>query len=117
VTWSYEFYVEADGSVPVRAFLESLSGAEFGKMAQVFELLKSYGPTLPFPWSSQVRGRLREMRCHYGRRHIRILYYCDARRVFILLHGMRKARAALDRRDIALAEKRMLRDQRLKEAP
>jgi hypothetical protein len=117
VAWNYEFYVEADGSIPVRAFLESLSSAEFGKMAQVFELLKSYGPTLPFPWSSQIRGRLRELRCHFGRRHIRILYYCDSRRVFILLHGLHKAAAALDRRDVALAEKRMLRDQRLKEAP
>ncbi len=117
MAWNFDFYTEADGSVPVHAFMESLSDGELGKIAQVLELLKSYGPTLPFPWSSQVRGKLRELRCHYGRKHIRILYYCDARRVFILLHGLRKAAAALERYDIALAEKRMLRDQRLKEAP
>ena len=117
MTWSYEFYTEAEGSVPVRAFQECLSDPELGKIAQVLALLKSYGPALPFPWSSQIRGKLRELRCHYGRRHIRILYYCDARRVFILLHGLRKVAAAVDRQDIALAERRMLRDQRLKEAP
>jgi hypothetical protein len=79
------------------------------------ELLKLHGPTLPFPWSSQVRGKLRELRCRLGRTQIRILYYCDAERIFILLHGLRKAAPALDPREIALAEKRMQRDQRLKE--
>ena len=117
MTWNYEFYAEADGSIPVRAFLECLTDSELAKIAQVLVLLKSYGPALPFPWSSQVRGKLRELRCHYGRKHIRILYYCDVRRIFILLHGLRKAAAALDRQDVSLAEKRMLRDQRLKEAP
>lgn len=117
MSWSYEFYVEAGGNIPVRAFLESLSSAEAAKTIQALTLLKSYGPTLAFPWSSQIRGKLRELRCHVGRRHIRILYYCDTRRVFILLHGLRKTTAALDREDIALAERRMFRDQLLKETP
>ena len=115
MTWRFDFYAEEDGSLPLRRFLEGLPDAEFGKVAQVLELLRSYGPTLPFPWSSQVRGRLRELRCHSGRRNICVLYYCDAKRVFVLLHGVVKASPALAREDIALAEKRMSRDRRVKE--
>jgi hypothetical protein len=29
---------------------------------------------LPFPWSSQLEGELRELRCHYGSEHDRVLY-------------------------------------------
>jgi hypothetical protein len=39
VAWSYEFYAEDDGSVPVRTFLESLSDAELGKTIQALTLL------------------------------------------------------------------------------
>ena len=31
-------------------------------------------PPLPFPHTSQIDGALRELRCHYGRAHYRILY-------------------------------------------
>jgi len=110
--WRYDFFREVDGSSPVEAFLETLSDAEFGKVAQVLELLKTYGPTLPFPWSSQVRGKLRELRCHFGRKHIRILYYSDPGRLFILLHGLIKSTPALPRAAIALAEERMRRHEK-----
>lgn len=36
--------------------------------------LELFGPQLPFPYSSQVEGELRELRCHIGKRHIRFLY-------------------------------------------
>lgn len=53
-------------------------------------MLEERGPHLPFPYSSQVEGRLRELRVHFGRTLYRILYYGDAERTFVLLHAFTK---------------------------
>jgi hypothetical protein len=70
-------------------------------------MLEEQGAAMPFPYSSQVRGPLRELRTHYGKEHIRILYFGDAIRVFVLLHGLIKRTPKLDERDIKIAEQRM----------
>lgn len=46
-------------------------------------------PPLPFPHTSQVDGSLRELRCHFGRAHYRILYRRSGN-LFVLLHMFRK---------------------------
>lgn len=52
-------------------------------------LLSDELPHLPFPHSSQVEGELRELRCHYGRTHYRVLYR-RSDRLLILLHAFAK---------------------------
>ena len=49
------------------------------------------------------------MRTQYGKAKIRILYFDDARRVFILLHGFVKRTAKLESSALAKAESRMER--------
>jgi len=66
-------------------------------------------PNLPFPYSSQVGGKIRELRTQYGKDKIRILYFADARRVFVLLHGFVKRTAKLDLSELRQAEYRMAR--------
>ncbi len=61
------FFGDDDGRKPVREFLDALSKAERAKVFQVINLLREKGLQLPFPWSSQVGGKLRELRVHYGR--------------------------------------------------
>jgi phage-related protein len=61
------------------------------------------GPPLPFPHSSQVEGELRELRCHYGNRHYRVLYR-RSRNLFVLLHAFPKTTAAITQRDIQIAK-------------
>jgi len=51
-------------------------------------------PPLPFPHTSQIDGPLRELRCHYGRAHYRILYR-RSRNLFVLLHMIRKTSKAV----------------------
>jgi len=70
-------------------------------------MLEQEGPNLPFPYSSQVRGKLRELRTQQGKDKLRNLYFGDARRVFVLLHGMVKRSATLPDEDIRVAETRM----------
>jgi hypothetical protein len=65
--WRYDFYRDDNGEEPVRIFLDSLNEKQRGKILQAFEILSGFGPTLPFPYSSHVEGKLRELRSHYGK--------------------------------------------------
>ncbi|HET9275476.1 MAG TPA: type II toxin-antitoxin system RelE/ParE family toxin [Gemmatimonadales bacterium] len=73
--WAVAFYAsEADGT-PVATFLDALETPRRAKVLALIRLLEEQGPALPFPYSSQVRGRLRELRAHFGRDQYRVLYF------------------------------------------
>lgn len=110
--WTVEFYEEEDGSAPVEDFVAGLSKQHKAKVLAIVKLLEEYGPGLPFPYSSQVRGRLRELRTQYGKDKIRILHFGDSRRWFILLHAVIKRTEKLGAADIEIAEQRMQRHER-----
>ena len=112
--WEVESYEDDDGSSPVEQFLEALPDKPLGRVVQVIRLLKERGPHLAFPFSSQVEGKLRELRAHYGRDQYRVLYYGDPNRVFILLHAFRKHTAQIPKQDSELAQQRMKTDEQSK---
>lgn len=62
-------------------------------------------PHLPFPHSSQIRGELRELRCHYGPELYRVLYR-RSRNLVVLLHMFRKESDKIPEREIRVAEER-----------
>lgn len=107
MAWTVDFYQDADGAAPVEAFLNALPMKHRAKLLALIAKLKEYGPTLPFPYSSQVEGRLRELRTRFGKTRLRILYFADAGQKFILLHGMVKDSERLDSSDIAAAKSNM----------
>ena len=107
VAWRIDFYEEEEGSAPVEDFLERLPKKQRAKALAVIRKLEEEGPALPFPFSSQVRGPLRELRTRFGRTRLRILYFADARRTFVLLHGLMKTTAKLEESDVRTAEQRM----------
>ena len=104
--WTVDFYQEEDGSAPVEEFLAVLPVEKRAKALAIVRRLEEVGPALPFPYSSQVRGKVRELRTQHGKDKIRILYFADRRRWFILLHGLVKRTEALGERDIKVAEQR-----------
>jgi hypothetical protein len=104
---SVDFYQDPDGSAPVEHFLDGLPREQRAKALALIRLLAEQGIGLPFPYSSQVRGRLRELRTRVGKTRLRILYFADSRRNFILLHGIIKATEALPESEIHKAEIRM----------
>jgi hypothetical protein len=114
MTWRVKFYEDEGGGHPVEEFLEGLPAGHLGKVLQVIQLLEERGPHLPFPYSSQVAGRLRELRVHYGHTLYRVLNYGDAQRTFVLLPAFEKRTPAQPAQDVALATKRMRRDQERK---
>jgi hypothetical protein len=104
--WTVEFFEDRDGNAPVEEFLSGLPLAHRAKALATVRRLEEAGPTMPFPYSSQVRGKLRELRTQHGKDKIRILYFADRRRWFILLHGLIKRADKLSEADIATAERR-----------
>lgn len=111
------FYESDEDGAPVQVFVDALDLPRRAKVLAVIRLLQEQGPLLPFPYSSQVRGRLRELRAHFGREHYRVLYFGGPGRVFVLLHAFRKRTAQTPEQDIALAEGRMQRYLRMEGDP
>lgn len=107
VAWQVDFYEERGGSAPVEDFLESLPKKQRAKALAVIRKLEEEGVHLPFPYSSQVKGPLRELRTRFGKTRLRILYFTDSRRVFVLLHGLVKTKEKLEESDIRTAQQRM----------
>ena len=114
MAWTIEFYEDEVGGRPVEDFLAQLSDESVGKILQVLQMLEEWGPRLPFPYSSQVEGRLRELRVHYGRTLYRVFYYGDTRRSFVLLHAFEKRSYALPESEVRVAMKRLENDQERK---
>jgi phage-related protein len=102
------YYGAADRREPVRDFIADLDDeaqAALERQVERLNLLSEAMPHLPFPHSSQVDGELRELRCHYGRQHYRILYRRSGQ-LLILLHAFGKRSARISDQDIAIAQER-----------
>jgi phage-related protein len=107
MAWTVDFYEDADGNAPVEEFLDGLPKKQRAKLLGLIGKLKEYGPTLPFPYSSQVEGKVRELRTRFGKTRLRILYFGDANQEFKLLHGVVKDTEKLEKSDIQEAKDRM----------
>jgi phage-related protein len=103
--WPVVYYRAADGSEPVDAYIGELDERTQAAIDNQVIRLTLFGPRLPFPHSSQVRGELRELRCHYGSSLYRILYRRSAN-LFVLLHMFRKTTDAIPEAEIELATSR-----------
>src|SRR5882762_11674450 len=100
MSWRVDFFVDIRGGAPVEEFLAGLPVQHKAKALALIKMLEQEGPSLPFPYSSQVRGKLRELRTQQGKDKLRILYFGDAHRVLVLLHGIVKRSAKLPEEDI-----------------
>ncbi|MGA8746425.1 MAG: type II toxin-antitoxin system RelE/ParE family toxin [Solirubrobacterales bacterium] len=102
------YYRAADGSEPVLDFVMKLHAKRRAALLnQVgrLNLLSDSTPHLPFPLSSQVEGELRELRCHVGSEHYRVLYQRSGRLV-VLLHAFLKTTGKLPRGEVKIAQDR-----------
>jgi hypothetical protein len=107
MTWDVDFFIDERGRSPVEEFLSGLLLHHRAKALAVIRMLELEGPNLPFPYSSQLRRKLRELRTQQGKEKLRILYFGDSRRVFVLLHGVVKRIGQVPEQEIRIAEQRM----------
>lgn len=102
------YYRTVDGSEPVKEFIDKLSTRKKVALENQIDRLNMLTPDrphLPHPWSSQIEGELRELRCHFGREHYRILYQ-RSENLVILLHVFAKRTQAVPKQDKAVAQAR-----------
>ena len=100
------YYRDRHGNEPVNDYIDQLPPArqvEVDATIALLNRLKPTDPPLPFPYSSQVEGPLRELRCHYGSDLYRILYRRSGN-LFILLHIFRKHTEKVPEADKWIAE-------------
>ncbi|MGC2374033.1 MAG: type II toxin-antitoxin system RelE/ParE family toxin [Solirubrobacteraceae bacterium] len=102
------YYRASDGSEPVRELLQSLDKkhrVSLRNQIARLNLLSDDVPHLPFPHSSQVDGELRELRCHFGAEHYRVLYR-RSEGLLVLLHAFRKTTGKLSTSEVHTAKMR-----------
>jgi phage-related protein len=103
------YYRAADGSEPVDEFIEALRDpgrqAALDNQLDRLNMLRPNDPSLPFPWSSQLEGEFRELRCHYGSELYRVIYR-RSRNLFVLLHMFRKDTGKVPEAELQTARKR-----------
>jgi phage-related protein len=104
-----KYYRTPDGEEPVSDFIESLrpvrKQAAIDNQIDRLNDLRREDPPLAFPHTSQIKGQLRELRCHYGNQLYRILYR-RSDDFFVLLHMFRKDTGQVPAEEIRIAEKR-----------
>jgi len=102
------YFRDASGGEPVVDFLDALdpkTRAALRNHIGRLNLLRDEQPHLPFPHSSQIDGELRELRCHRGREHYRVLY-ARSESLIVVLHAFPKRTAQIPRAEIETARQR-----------
>jgi len=105
--WPIEFFRLADHSEPVRRWLDDLPDEVRGKVLARIDLMAEHGPSLDYPYTSQIEGPLREFRLRFGKTRYRVLYFFDENRAGILLHGFTKNTASVEEADKKIAKARI----------
>jgi hypothetical protein len=82
--------VEVVGCDEFVEWFKSLDDSDTDAVARVVDMLEMQGPTLPFPYSSAIKGAamaLRELRVQSHGRPLRVFYAFDPMRHAVLLIG------------------------------
>lgn len=102
------YFRARNGTEPVREYIAGLDAKPRAALIRQVDRLNDLSdamPHLPFPHSSQVEGELRELRCHMGSDHYRVLYH-RSKRLIVLLHVFPKRTGKLPQAEIKIAQER-----------
>ena len=105
--WQIEFYEERNGGRPVLIWLDGLPEEVRGRVLARIDLLADHGPALDHPYTSQIEGKLREIRLRFGKTRYRVLYFFNEERVGVLLHAFTKDTATVEEADKKIGRFRM----------
>jgi len=105
--WSIEFYVDAQGNEPVRAFLQSLDLPTQARFDWSIEQLRVRNIQAREPLVRHIEGMLWELRRESDTNIYRLLYCFQPGRRILFLHGFQKKTQKTPRREIATALARL----------
>ena len=117
MAWPVVYYRAHDRSEPVDDEIDRLPLKVQVVIDNQIERLGLFGPDLGFPYTSQIEGELRELRCHFGADLYRILYR-RSKNLFVLLHFLAKHSGPVPDADVSIAKARWADfDRRMNERP
>ena len=99
------FYQKADGSEPVKQFLNSLDKKMRAKMVRTIESLQNNGNDLREPYSKHLDDGIFELRAKVGTDISRVLYFFFIGQRVILTNGFIKKTQKTPKKEINLAKK------------
>ena len=86
-------YKEADGTVPVKQWLDELRRTDrkaFAKCVERIQRLAALGHELRRPHADFLRHGVYELRARHGNVHYRVLYFFHGKDIVVLAHGLTK---------------------------
>ena len=86
------FYKDADGSLPLLQWLDTLPKKVQVKCTERISRLADLGNELRRPEADYLRDGIYELRASYQGVHYRLLYFFAGRAVVVLSHGITKER-------------------------
>jgi phage-related protein len=100
-------YLELDGSIPIRDWLDGLQPVARDRCLARLGLLEEHGHELRRPHAEYLEGTdLYELRVKYHRVNLRMLYFFHGREAVVVSHGFAKE-GKIPQREIDLATARM----------
>ena len=108
-----EFYRDESGSSPVEDYIKSLPDKLRAKTYRSIMLLKEEGYDARRPLSSYLRNGIFELRSQIGTNLTRILYFYTRDKTIVFTNGFTKKTEVVPESEIALAERRKERYERI----
>ena len=100
------YFREPSGRSPIESFIDGLATDEKVETMVALDMLRSHGISLGRPWVAPLGKGLWELRIR-TRRQLRILYFLDTERTFVLLHSFVKKSREVPQSEIQIASRRM----------
>lgn len=109
MAWTVVFFRGTNGEDPITQFLRGeLSDKQRARASRAMELLEEFSVNLGYPYSSQVRGKIRELRTQAGDTKLRFLYAPVQSQRMLILVGIIKDSAKIPEKALEMAQKRLL---------
>jgi phage-related protein len=102
--WRVYYYDKADGSSPVKDYIDDLSLGERAKAFAFIGLLESKGPDLPRPYADLLKDGIHELRIKLTGTQVRILYFFCYQNIIVLTNVFEKHSNAVPESEILLAK-------------
>ena len=101
--WRVGYYRDHRGKSPILEFINILSASDTARVIATVELLLEFGVNLGMPHARPLRDCIWELRAG----PIRLLYFADVERRFVILHAFRKTTQKTPDHEIETALRRM----------
>lgn len=102
------FYVKKSNKCPVKDFIEKLQPKDRAKVLACLKSVEELGFNCPRVQFRQIKERLWEIKIRTASAEFRIFYFCIRADTLVLLHAYQKQSQEAPKKEIQIAEQRML---------